>query len=365
MQQIVPLLTICDTSSLHLAERTGSPSLFNSSLLESTCSLLHYGLATNLLAWSTGVPESLESLGAGSAAEGSPGGIPDQIWRSSCRALGAPTFLGSALALAGLQVPARYHHPPGARRSIDLPLLTPPATPPASARRAPGGGAFGGIAGGADWGDPRPAWQQQLERAHEGIRAASPPALRLLWALHMAAAAAAVTAEAAASKLDQEEVTDVRGAAGLAWQEAGEVGDLVMQLVSPAGQLLQAQLMRQQQWKEQGGGGAGGAAGEGVPDGLAASFCRVVQGWAAELLAACGSSDATLEARLEALLRLVLHLALAQPDPCQPVGCAAARALMRAAAAAGVERLHLLTPMLLQVRSGAAGPVGLQPLIVS
>lgn len=75
------------------------------------------------------------------------------------------------------------------------------------------------------------------------------------------------------------------------------------------------------------------------------------QGWAEPLLLAAASPQECL-ARLEAMLQLVLQLALSGPDACQPAGCGAARALMQAAAAAGVGPLHLLTPALLQV-SGA------------
>jgi hypothetical protein len=242
-------------------DREGSPANCFASV-EAACSLLQYGLATNLLAWCSN-PDVMESLGAGAAAEASPGGLPDQIWRAACRSLGAPKSLSAALSLAGLNAPARFHHPPGARRSIDQPLLTPPATPPASAARASPHGSFGG----GEW-DERPAWQQQLERAHEAARAAAPPALRLLWALNMAGAAAAVVAEAAAGA-DREEGLE-QGPAGAGGEVAAEIGDLVMQLVMPAGQLLQAHLVRRQ------AGGAGAADGS-VPEGLPAAFCRAVQ----------------------------------------------------------------------------------------
>lgn len=78
------------------------------------------------------------------------------------------------------------------------------------------------------------------------------------------------------------------------------------------------------------------------------------QGWAGPILLATPSSEESL-CQLEALLRLVLHLALSRPDSCQALGCGAARALLKASAAAGLGRLHLLTPMLLQVRSGVRG----------
>lgn len=62
------------------------------------------------------------------------------------------------------------------------------------------------------------------------------------------------------------------------------------------------------------------------------------------------AAAAAAAARLEALLQLVLRLALGAPDACQAAGCGAARALMAAAARARVGPLHLLTPMLMQVR---------------
>jgi hypothetical protein len=354
---------------------TGSPAPV-APAAEAACSLLHHALATNLLSW-TAAPEALESLGLGPLAEGCPGGLPDLIWRASARALGAPIFMGSALDVAGLVVPGQFRLAPGARRSLEVPLASPPLTP----RGQQGGDSSGGGAAG----DGRPSWQQALERGGAATRSAAPRALRLLWALHMAAAAAAVVAEAAAARAEQE-AGDAAAPLGFGpadGEAARHGGALAMQLVLPSGQLLQARLQQRAAGAQQ--GADSGAAEDELLEGLAAVFCRVIkvrragrcrgthavwlclpwgrqlgnpepalalpppaQGWAPQLLAV-GASPEERAAHLQALLHLVLQLALSSHDACQQLGCAAARALMQAAAAAGVGQLHLLTPMLLQV----------------
>jgi hypothetical protein len=283
--------------------------------------------------------------------------------------------MAGALALAGLQPPPQSLPPPDARG---------------------GGAAGGGVEGGE-------AWTTELRAEQEAARASAPPVLRLLWALHMATAAAGVAEDAAAARLEREGAAEEQDAAAAgseapstgASDEMRRLGEMVLCLVMPAGQLLQSQLLA--------AGDAAAQAGP-LPEGLAAVFCRTVkvgllpgssrcvvvlllhhrriwlmpaqaaatahpcppaiacpaQGWAQHLLAASSGAD-DAPARLQAVLQLVLHLALAQPDPCEALGCAAARALMQSAAAAGLAQLHACTPMLLQALQHAAGRIGGAP----
>ncbi|GBF98326.1 hypothetical protein Rsub_10989 [Raphidocelis subcapitata] len=320
-------------ASLLADDREGSPpapSGAGAAAAEAACSLLQSGLAANLLRWG-GAPDAMEALGAGPAAEGWAGGLPEMIWRSACRVLGAPAFLAGALELSGLEP-------------------QPPQPLSASALDACGGG--------GSEGQRRHAWQSELRAEHEAARASAPPVLRLVWALHMAAAAAGAADDAAAARLEREAAGEeqVAGGAGPCSplsspsDDMQQQGEMVMRLVMPAGQLLQAQLLA-----------AGDAAAQKpLPEGLAAVFCCTVKGWAPHLLAASSGAD-DAPARLHAVLQLVLHLALAQPGPCEALGCAAARALMQSAAAAGLAQLHSYTPMLLQALQHAAGRIGGAP----
>ena len=245
-----------------MLHKTGSPAPV-APAAEAACSLLHHAIATNLLSWAC-TPEALESLGLGPLLEGCPGGLPELIWRASVRTLGAPTVVGSALDLAGLPVPAEFRLAPGARRSMEVPLASPPLSP--RHRQGPDGGDVPS--------DGRPAWQAGLEGAAAAVRAGAPRPLRLLWALHMVAAAGAVLAEVAAAKAEQEPGEGQGAPADN--ESARQAGALVLQLVMPAGQLLQAQVQRHAGGDRQGQQDGGGGGLDELSEGLAAVFCRAV-----------------------------------------------------------------------------------------
>lgn len=250
--------------------------------VESACSLLQYGLATNLLRWA-GRPEALDALGLGPAAEGLPGGLPDLIWRAAYRSLGPGLFLGGALALAGLPVAPHCRRPPGARASMENLI---PGGPPLQPGSPPSPLARGVNALGAGDAGGRAPWQQQLQAEFEPARASASPAVRLLFALHMASAGAGALAAAAAAAGEREGGDEPGGALGR--DGARDAGAMVMQLLLPAGQLLQAQLHAARGRAAQqcgasaaaaaaaGGGGSLGGGGQ-LPEGLAPAFCRVVQ----------------------------------------------------------------------------------------